>query len=137
MTRAHLCVAMQGRDAVRHTYFSVSPYPKEPDLMPTFPTRHDDMMSSEGGREGGGAWRGEEESSRGSDRAQQAHSSSRHIHGSDSRASTLKSHRVDSSSSSGSRRSGSGASRRDSSSGSGPSSSLGKRTIQQHYSASS
>ena len=35
----------QGREAVRHAYFSTSPLPKEPDLMPTFPTRHDLMVT--------------------------------------------------------------------------------------------
>jgi hypothetical protein len=29
---------------MRHAYFDMYPYPKEADIMPTFPTRHDDMV---------------------------------------------------------------------------------------------
>lgn len=32
---------ISARDSLRHPYFDVKPYPKEEDLMPTFPTLHD------------------------------------------------------------------------------------------------
>jgi len=36
----------QAKDALNHKYFSSSPYPKEPDMMPTFPSRHDTTETS-------------------------------------------------------------------------------------------
>ena len=33
-------VRISARDALRHSYFRVKPYPKETDLMPTFPSLH-------------------------------------------------------------------------------------------------
>lgn len=35
---------MQARKCLHHRYFSSSPHPKEPDLMPTFPSQHDDFL---------------------------------------------------------------------------------------------
>jgi serine/threonine protein kinase len=34
-------IRISARDAVRHRFFHISPYPKEEDLMPTFPSGHD------------------------------------------------------------------------------------------------
>ena len=31
------------RDALRHEYFHMYPYPKDSDLMPTFPSLHDNL----------------------------------------------------------------------------------------------
>lgn len=39
------------RDAQRHAYFHEKPYPKEAGLMPTFPTRHEEMAVRERERE--------------------------------------------------------------------------------------
>ncbi len=34
-------------NALRHSYFTTSPYPKDEDLMPTFPSFHDQMMKDD------------------------------------------------------------------------------------------
>ena len=35
---------LSARAALAHEYFTNSPLPQQPDLMPTFPTLHDEMM---------------------------------------------------------------------------------------------
>ncbi len=40
-------VRITARAALRHAYFRCSPFPRDVDLMPTFPTLHDDMMEKE------------------------------------------------------------------------------------------
>lgn len=35
------------RECMRHVYFSTSPFPKEPDLMPTFPCRHKELAADQ------------------------------------------------------------------------------------------
>lgn len=35
------------REALRHGYFTTTPYPKDEDLMPTFPSFHDEMMKED------------------------------------------------------------------------------------------
>ena len=37
---------ISARSALRHDYFYTSPYPKEQDLMPTYPTNHGDQVAS-------------------------------------------------------------------------------------------
>jgi serine/threonine protein kinase len=38
---------LTARGALRHQYFRSSPFPRDVDFMPTFPTLHDDMMAQE------------------------------------------------------------------------------------------
>lgn len=40
---SYLFFCVQARESLRHIYFSSSPYPKESDMMPTFPSQHDDF----------------------------------------------------------------------------------------------
>jgi len=35
------------RNALRHQYFHMTPFPKDEELMPTFPTLHDEMLEEE------------------------------------------------------------------------------------------